>query len=65
MSSHTRKSAYVAVMATIDELSRIQIHAMSSGQDLTLSAPEKEELRIALEAARALARVMEHTGNLK
>ncbi len=65
MSSHTRKSAYVAVMATVDELSKIQIHAMSFGQELELSDAEKGQLRMALEASRELARVMERAGNLK
>jgi hypothetical protein len=62
--SHTRKSAYNAAMAAVDELARVQIHAMSSGQPLELSDAEKGQLRLALEAARELARVMERAGNL-
>lgn len=61
MSSHTRKSAYNAIMNAIDELGRIQIHARSSAQPLELADEEQEQLRTALEETRELARAMERT----
>lgn len=60
---HTRKTAYNATMGVIDELSRLQIHAKSSGLPLQLTEPELEQLRVALEEARELARCFERTND--
>jgi hypothetical protein len=54
--SHTRKSAYATILDAIDALSRIQTHAKSSAQPLSLTPPDAEQLRKALEESREAAR---------